>query len=261
MESVEKLKEITQRGKRKNKNFLLASGYLFHRNISIYMTKFILSVFPNTRANTVSFLMIIIGISGGLLLLTENLSIQFSGIALVYLSFLLDKVDGEIARYKKDFSLRGMYLDELYHIFIPATLYIGLFSAKLEDGTMQSLFLLLLVFFSVVNRYNRKAQLILFVKARKREQRHLNENDKRNVLNRIFNSFPIKLPSVIERFDIILLAALIIIFINTSSVLPYILYFLYILLVLNTVYFIRWSILNYYGGVDREFMRLDKEGY
>lgn len=261
MESIEKLKEITQRGKRTNKNFLLASGYLFHRNISVYMTKFILLVFPRINANTVSFLMIIIGISGGLLLLNENLSVQFSGIVLVYLSFLLDKVDGEIARYKKEFSLRGMYLDEMYHLFVPTAFYIGLFSVKLEDGAMQSLFLLLLVFFSVMNRYNRKVQLILFAKARKKEQSHLNENDRRNILNQIFNSFPMKLPSVIERFDIILLAALIIIFINAYSVLPYVLYFLYILFALNVVYFTRWSILNYYGGVDREFIRLDKEGY
>jgi len=70
--------------------------------------------------------MILFGLVGSFFVYTGELSNMIVGIAFLYGNILFDKVDGEIARFKKIFSLRGIYLDEINHLVIP-----GLFFASL----------------------------------------------------------------------------------------------------------------------------------
>ena len=39
------------------------------------------------------------------------------GFILLYIYYISDEVDGEVARYKKQTSLRGIYYDEIGHLF------------------------------------------------------------------------------------------------------------------------------------------------
>ena len=114
MASIKELKEICQphRGKNHPRDF----GYLKHRELSVYITWVILKVAGGKiKANHISIFNIFFG--GFLLLLVALAGSQGFSILLLllfYFSFLLDKVDGEIARYQKNITLRGAYLDEIY---------------------------------------------------------------------------------------------------------------------------------------------------
>ena len=84
--------------------------------ISPYIT-WILVKTPIT-ANFVTVFGIIIGLIGLLLIGIGNHFFIILGFILLYLYQISDEVDGEIARYKKQISLRGIYYDEIGHLTI-----------------------------------------------------------------------------------------------------------------------------------------------
>src|SRR5690606_32602204 len=59
---------------------------------------------------------------------------QAGGFALLYLYHLLDKVDGEIARYRRSESLRGVALDYVGHLVVPGTVWLGASLAIARDA-------------------------------------------------------------------------------------------------------------------------------
>ena len=48
---------------------------------------------------------------------------------------LFDRVDGEVARYKRVFSLRGIFLDEINHLIVPPLFFLSL-GWRLRDVTL-----------------------------------------------------------------------------------------------------------------------------
>lgn len=98
--------------------------YTWHRRISIRITWFLLHT--SVSANQVSWAMIAAGALAGALVTIENLATSVAACLLLYLSFLLDKADGEIARYRGTESWSGVYLDWLYHRLVPGLFHIGL---------------------------------------------------------------------------------------------------------------------------------------
>lgn len=94
---------------------------ILQRVPSIYLTRIFLAT--NVTANQVSAAMILIGVTSGVVIATGYI---WTGLALVYLSLLLDAVDGEIARYRKIFSLRGIFLDLVNHLVVFGTFFLGL---------------------------------------------------------------------------------------------------------------------------------------
>ncbi|TKJ20182.1 MAG: hypothetical protein CEE43_13390 [Promethearchaeota archaeon Loki_b32] len=67
-------------------------------------------------ANFVTVFGIVIGLIGLLLIGLGSNFFIILGFILLYLYYLSDEVDGEIARYKKQISLRGIYYDEIGHL-------------------------------------------------------------------------------------------------------------------------------------------------
>ncbi len=97
---------------------------IFWRKISIYITWVLLhtEITPN-QASATSVLLVILGT---VLLAFSSPVFALCG-ALTYLIYhLIDKVDGEIARYYQKFSIVGVYLDELGHNLSDAGIFIGL---------------------------------------------------------------------------------------------------------------------------------------
>ena len=88
------------------------------RPISIYFTWFIVRT-PLT-ANNITFLQIIIGCLGSIALAAPHLFCfaPIYGVFLLQLSYVLDCVDGEVARWKKIVSSRGVYLDLVCHTIV-----------------------------------------------------------------------------------------------------------------------------------------------
>lgn len=112
---METIKEL--RGKLQTN--VLGHPYL-QRIPSIYITRLLLPT--NIQANQVTVVMFIVGVLGAI-------SIFFGwiwlGLFLVYFSIILDAVDGEIARYRKVFSLRGVYLDLVNHHVMPGIFFLA----------------------------------------------------------------------------------------------------------------------------------------
>jgi phosphatidylglycerophosphate synthase len=87
------------------------------RFISIRITKFLLYI-PKITPNQVTVLMLIVGLVSVVFFLTGNYIHSLIGILLYHLYLILDACDGEIARYKKMYSKRGLYLDYMGHVII-----------------------------------------------------------------------------------------------------------------------------------------------
>jgi hypothetical protein len=105
--------------------------------ISIYFTKLFIKL--NISANTITWIMILLAFIGNILLIPNNYFISILGAIVLLFAYLLDWVDGEVARYYrwenekkikegytnieeikrssiKNFeSLRGNYLDSIFH--------------------------------------------------------------------------------------------------------------------------------------------------
>ncbi|OGZ56526.1 MAG: hypothetical protein A3H64_00920 [Candidatus Ryanbacteria bacterium RIFCSPLOWO2_02_FULL_45_11c] len=132
MKPIAQLRDILQREKLEGRE--RPWGYrLFQRGPSIYITWLLLRT-PITP-NAVTLLSILSGVGGAYLLLYPNWKVKLAALFLFYLNLLLDRVDGEIARYKKQFSLKGIYLDELNHYIIPPLFFLSL-AWGLKDATV-----------------------------------------------------------------------------------------------------------------------------
>lgn len=103
---------------------------ILQRVPSIYLTR--LFLVTNITANQVSAAMIIVGVIAGAVVAFGYIG---AGLALVYLSLLLDAVDGEVARYRKVFSLKGIYLDLVNHLVVFGVFFLGLTLAVSEVWT------------------------------------------------------------------------------------------------------------------------------
>jgi len=243
MENITQLKEICQTQKR-GKKLPIWFGYTLHRDISIYITKFFLMTFPRVKPDQITVMMLIISMIGMYFIYQGDFWSRVVGVTLVYLGFLLDKVDGEIARYKKIFSYRGIYLDEIYHMLVPPAFLFFFFSFLFTNE-----YLVVLLFFSVIftmlNRYNRKVIDVMMGKVRNNENVFI-EIKTPSFVKKVFNSPLLKIFGIVERFD------LLIIFMIVSMFLDYVfnvnLYF-YILLfyfIFSFIYFLRRTLIHFF---------------
>ena len=118
--SIKDLRTIVQGGK--------ISGdrrwtYRFFRRISIYITWLLL----HTKAtpNQVTVASLVVAAAGIVLVAFSSPWIALLGYALLIGYHLLDRVDGEIARFRGLFSLRGIYLDNAGHYLTGAGVFIA----------------------------------------------------------------------------------------------------------------------------------------
>lgn len=88
-------------------------SYLVFRRISIYLSWLLLHT--GVSANQVTVISIVMGVAGLVFLGVGATWATALGLALLLGYHLLDRVDGEIARQRKVFSLRGVYLDNVGH--------------------------------------------------------------------------------------------------------------------------------------------------
>ena len=88
--------------------------------ISVHITKLLIRT-PVT-ANQVTLLNVLLGIIGPILLFNRFF---ITGLLLIHLTVILDNVDGEIASYRKKFSMLGMYIDAIYHVIVNPLMIFG----------------------------------------------------------------------------------------------------------------------------------------
>jgi phosphatidylglycerophosphate synthase len=100
------------------------SWYALSRRISLGITWLLLHT-PVT-ANLVTLTSLALSVVAGGLLAAPSATVALAGAGALVMHFFLDKVDGEIARYRRVYSLAGVYMDELSHTFAYAGTFAGL---------------------------------------------------------------------------------------------------------------------------------------
>lgn len=104
-----------------NKRMLL----LYMRYLSIRITWF-LCRFPKLTPNMITVLMIFWGPIASALILIPGIW----GVIAFFLGFqlfgILDRIDGELARFKQQFNGAGKYLDRVSHAFINTTIFLAI---------------------------------------------------------------------------------------------------------------------------------------
>jgi len=101
---------------------------ILQRVLSIYLTRLFLAT--DITANQVSVLMLLVGIAGAVPFFFGYFWI---GLAVSYLAVLLDASDGEVARYRRTYSLRGIYIDLVNHLLTQELFFLGLGFAVAES--------------------------------------------------------------------------------------------------------------------------------
>jgi phosphatidylglycerophosphate synthase len=104
-----------------------AYGYYLIRPLSLYFTYVALRL--GLTANQVTVLQIIAGLAGAVCLAFPSTAMTITGIALLQFGFVLDNVDGEVARFRKQVSVTGKFLDTVGHELVIPCMYFALGAA------------------------------------------------------------------------------------------------------------------------------------
>ena len=122
MEKIESIKELRKKCQPNAEASLFIDK--IYRKISIYVTK--LFLYTPITANQVTFLMMLVGILSAVFYIKGEYFYSLFAIFLFHIYILLDFVDGEVAKYRKQFTRRGAYLDLMSHIIINPLLIMGM---------------------------------------------------------------------------------------------------------------------------------------
>tara|TARA_B100000401_G_C52804742_1_gene720523 strand:+ start:1382 stop:2236 length:855 start_codon:yes stop_codon:yes gene_type:complete len=83
-------------------------------------------VYLNISANQISWFSGFVAILGGILLATQDYLLVFIGSLSFLMWYLLDYVDGSIARYQNTASIEGQYIDWLMNVIASISITIGI---------------------------------------------------------------------------------------------------------------------------------------
>ncbi len=119
MESIKELRRICQAERRRYDTW---HGIYFARPISIYITLIFLRLGFSPNMATGAFLLT--GIIGSILLASGDKVLFFLGTLFLQLWYIIDHVDGEIARYRKQTTFTGVYFDKICHYILHPLIFL-----------------------------------------------------------------------------------------------------------------------------------------
>jgi phosphatidylglycerophosphate synthase len=100
------------------------AGRLYVRRFSPYLTRRLLRT--SVTPNAVTWAMILVGLAAAAVLTLPGVLAALAAALLIQAQILLDCVDGELARWRRQFSPAGIYLDRLAHFLTETALPITL---------------------------------------------------------------------------------------------------------------------------------------
>ncbi|MER7580932.1 CDP-alcohol phosphatidyltransferase family protein [Kitasatospora sp. NPDC097691] len=122
--ALAELREVCQpQAKLQSRNGEHWAGRLYMRAVSLRTTRQL--VRTSVSPNTLTWVMVVWGVGGGAALLIPGLTGAVLAAVLFQLFLLFDCVDGEVARWKRQFSMAGVYVDRLGAYLADAALMIG----------------------------------------------------------------------------------------------------------------------------------------
>lgn len=118
MSTIKQMREVCQLKKKNAKGQMVLTGQwfnrLFARKFTIYITWLFVKL--GISANTVTFMMIPMGIIGAAMMVPHILWMNIAGFIILIMAEMFDLIDGEIARWTGKSSIKGVYLDQVSHI-------------------------------------------------------------------------------------------------------------------------------------------------
>jgi phosphatidylglycerophosphate synthase len=99
------------------------AGRLYMREVSLHIDPYLVNT--KISPNQLTHLMVVAGVLAGAALLVPGLAGALLGAVLIQLYLLLDCVDGEVARWRKQTSITGVFLDRIGHYLSEAALLVG----------------------------------------------------------------------------------------------------------------------------------------
>jgi phosphatidylglycerophosphate synthase len=109
------------------------AGRLYIRRASPYLTQRLIGT-PLTP-NAVTWLMIVAGVAAAALIAIPGVWTALGAVLLIQLQILLDCSDGELARWRRQFSPVGIYLDRLGH-YLTETLFPIALGIRCDEVTL-----------------------------------------------------------------------------------------------------------------------------
>lgn len=115
--------------------------YKIERNISVFISYFLVKFFPKLAPSVVSMINVVLVLSVIGLNLLHGVYNPFVLIiiqlVILRVAIIGDKVDGEMARYYEYFTQKGLYFDQVFHFCYPFTLIfsIGSYFSIILDNT------------------------------------------------------------------------------------------------------------------------------
>jgi phosphatidylglycerophosphate synthase len=100
------------------------AGRLYMRRASLHVTRLLVST--RVTPNQITALMVPAGLLAAFALSFAGVWPAVVAVLLTHVQLLLDCIDGELARWRQAFSLRGIYLDQIAHYSTEAALPAGL---------------------------------------------------------------------------------------------------------------------------------------
>ncbi len=124
VESIKELRAICQKPHYKEKGY--GNWYVRHiiRDLALYVTRPLL--YTSVTANQVTFFSILIGIASAVAFACPTAWGLFLGALLLQFWYLLDHVDGQVARYRKTAGVTGVFFDYITHYTVHSVIFIGL---------------------------------------------------------------------------------------------------------------------------------------
>jgi phosphatidylglycerophosphate synthase len=221
--------------------------YKIHRIWSIYVTLVFIQL--GVKPNGVTVLGLFCGAVSLFLLAVPRTEYFLAGVAVYYFSFLLDKCDGEVARYINKHSAKGVYLDELYHFIVNPGLFIAV-GVHVFFLTKNPYFLLLgfatdLLY--VLIRVERK--LYFFIYCKSENFRNKTPVTITSKLHKILKCKLFAVPGCATYTDIIIYTLICAVFFDLK-------YFLYCFFTLYIYILFRHIVLNIYGELENNLSSL-----
>ncbi len=148
-----------------------------------FTSKYITWVLVKTAitANFITILGFLIGLIGLFFIGFGNYFFIILGFILLYVYYLTDEIDGEIARYKKQISLKGIYYDEVGH-FIFLSCFFSSFGYNIYRRNSEFLYIMLGFFTSFLILGIRTIRKISIMASSKSEFKNIDQKEEYNQL-------------------------------------------------------------------------------
>ncbi|MFA5142286.1 MAG: CDP-alcohol phosphatidyltransferase family protein [Candidatus Woesearchaeota archaeon] len=236
------------------------------RRFSIYMTWFFLHI-KGVTPTQITILGFIVGLMAAIFFATGDYYFGIYGAALVFLSYCIDNVDGEIARFKKLSSIEGHHMDALIGHLVDILFLFGIvIGSYIKTDTLSILILGLIMLFSYIS-YNLLVNLryVTFNYYLYHYQNKLEKLKSKTVSISESNIKPLKFGSIRLKWLILFFSRFMFMFQSSFrfnlifflSAIGRLEYFIYLYGVIHPIFFLVNVVWTYYGGLRDFFDRID----